>query len=125
MWIFTKYGFFSAVCAKKNGGMSREIDNDSIMVRARSKEHIENLQNRFAIIKNCEISEFPSADYRFRIFVSKKLWSKILEEISQETNYSNFKNEVSNYVSKNNGDYAYVDCLHDVWSIMYEFQNRS
>ena len=35
MWIFTKHGFFSAVCARQgNGKHGQPIDLERIMVRA-------------------------------------------------------------------------------------------
>jgi len=40
MWIFTKYGFFSAVCARKgNGKHGQAVDPNRIMVRA-SEVHL-------------------------------------------------------------------------------------
>jgi hypothetical protein len=44
MWIFTRYGFFSAVCAREgDGAHGRPIDPDRIMVRARLRDHLERL----------------------------------------------------------------------------------
>ena len=45
MWIFTRYGFFSAACAQKKNGA---IDKDTIMVRSRTKRHLLKLQKRFS-----------------------------------------------------------------------------
>jgi hypothetical protein len=42
MWIFTKHGFFSAVCARKGDGMHGEpVDPERIMVRSRIRGHLE------------------------------------------------------------------------------------
>ena len=39
MWLFTKHGFFSAVCARQgNGKHGQHVDPRRIMVRARVQE---------------------------------------------------------------------------------------
>jgi len=48
MWIFTKYGFFSAVCAREGSGRhGQPVDPDRIMIRARLLSHLEALLKRF------------------------------------------------------------------------------
>jgi len=48
MWIFTKHGFFSAVCARQGDGKhGQPVDHDRIMVRARVRSHLEALKKRF------------------------------------------------------------------------------
>ena len=48
MWIFTKYGFYSAVCARQGDGKKHQpVDPDRIMVRARARQHLDNLVARF------------------------------------------------------------------------------
>ena len=70
-------------------------------------------------MKNLEILETTNSDYRFRIFVPKNTWCEISKIMAQELDYDNFKNKVS----RENKDYEYLDCLHDVWNIMYDYQN--
>ena len=57
MWIFTKHGFFSVVCARQGDGRhGRVVDPDRIMVRARVLGHLQALKNRFPIfLGTCEI----------------------------------------------------------------------
>ena len=44
MWLFTKHGFYSAVCARQGEGNRTEpVDPDRVMVRARVSSHLENL----------------------------------------------------------------------------------
>lgn len=44
MWIFTRHGFFSVVCARKEqGGPGEAIDPDLLMVRARTRHHLKAL----------------------------------------------------------------------------------
>lgn len=78
MWIFTKHGFLSAVCARKGlGGSDQPVDPGRIMVRARVQAHLAGLKNRFPeLLGQCEIREFAGTDYAFRIFVAKSVWSQ-------------------------------------------------
>lgn len=73
MWLFTKYGFFSTVCARQDDGKhGRDVDPTRIMVRARVRKHLEELQKRFAeLIGGCKVCEFTGSDYAYRIFVDK------------------------------------------------------
>jgi hypothetical protein len=48
MWIFTKHGFFSAVCARQGDGKhGQSVDPDRILVRARVRGHLDALKKRF------------------------------------------------------------------------------
>lgn len=122
MWIFTRHGFFSAVCARQGSGKhGQPIDPDRIMVRARIRGHLENLKNRFpGLLDQCDIQDFAGTDYAFRIFVNKPLWSQMLSALAEETDYDNFKSEVARL--QGSAGKAYQDSLHDVWSVMYRLQ---
>lgn len=62
--IFTKYGFFGAVCARQgDGGHRQDVDRDRVMVRARVRSHLETIKERSAnLLANCEIKEFVGTD---------------------------------------------------------------
>jgi len=117
MWIFTKYGFFSVVSARKSA-TSREIDLNTLMVRAREKSHLQNLINNFDELKNLEILETESADYRYRIFTPKKNWLEVMSKMTDEIDYDNFKSKVYNTLK----DGEFCHALADVWSVMYNYQ---
>lgn len=97
MWVFTKYGFFSAVCARQGSGKhGQPVDTNRIMVRARVRAHLESLKKRFAdLLGQCEIQQFAGTDYAFRFFVAKPVWAQVLAELAEETDYDNFKSEVA------------------------------
>lgn len=122
MWIFTKHGFFSAVCARQGGGKhGQPVDPNRIMVRARVRAHLEALKNRFPeLLARCEVLEIAGTDYAFRFFVTKSVWSQVLSGLAEETDYDNFKSEVARY--QESGGAAYERSLHDVWSVMYKLQ---
>jgi hypothetical protein len=122
MWIFTRHGFFSAVCARQgNGRHGQPVDPDRIMVRARLRSHLESLQARFPVLLgDCEIQESAGTDYAFRLFVPKPAWVRVLAGLAEETDYDNFKTEVIDHQGA--GGAAYEHALHDVWSVMYKLQ---
>ncbi len=73
MWIFTKYGFLSAVCARQGeGSHGQPVDPDRIMIRGRLRSHLEAVKNRFSgLLGEYEIREFAETDYAFGLFVPK------------------------------------------------------
>lgn len=122
MWLFTKYGFYSAVCARQGDGRyGQPVDPDRIMVRARVRMHLDALKERFAgLLGGCEIQEFSGSDYAFRIFVEKPVWSQVLVGLNDELDYDNFKSEVAHHQGKAGA--AYEHSLHEVWSVMHRLQ---
>jgi hypothetical protein len=122
MWIFTKHGFFSAVCARQGTGKhTQPVDPNRIMVRGRVRAHLEALKKRFPdLLGQCEIQEYAGTDYAVRIFVAKSVWSQVLSGLAEETDYDNFKSEVAQHQGK--AGTAYVHSLHDVWSVMHGLQ---
>lgn len=122
MWIFTKHGFFSAVCARQGSGRhGQPIDPNRITVRGRVRAHLEALKKRFPdLLGQSEVQEFAGTDYAFRIFVAKSVWSQVLAALAEETDYDNFKSEVARHQGKAGA--AYEHSLHEVWSVMYKLQ---
>ena len=120
MWLFTKYGFFSAVCARAGDGKhGQPVDPSRIMVRARVRGHLEALKSRFApLLGECEIKEDAGTDYAYRIFVAKDAWTKVLVAVAEEMDYNNFKSEVA----QSNADREYEAALHEVWAVMNRLQ---
>lgn len=115
MWLFSRYGFFSVVCAKRGGRMGTVVDRQRVAVRARLKKHLKALLDRFANeLGCCKIIEDRQADYRYRIIVLKSSWAWVAQELVKEMNYSNFKNEVK--------DHDYHEILMDVWRRLHQAQ---
>ena len=122
MWIFTKYGFYSAVCARQDDGSHRQsVDPDRVMVRARIRSHLDAIKERFPeLLAACDIKEFVGTDYAFRIFVDKSVWSQVLVKLNEDMDYDNFKSEVGRYQGADGR--AYERSLHEVWSVMNRLQ---
>ena len=125
MWVFTKYGFFSAVCARRaSGGHDQPVDPDRVMVRARVRVHLEALRDRFPdLLGPCEIREFPDTDYAFRIFVAKSDWSRVMAGLCEEMDYDNFKSKVAGHQGRGGADYQHA--LGKVWSVMSGLQRAA
>jgi hypothetical protein len=68
MWVFAVTGFYSIACAQKPDG---SIDRQTVMVRARCRQHLQNLKTRFPELSGAEIATWPNRDYRFRLIISK------------------------------------------------------
>jgi hypothetical protein len=123
MWIFTKHGFYSAVCARQgDGAHAQPVDPDRVMVRVRLRQHLEALQQRFPeLLSSYDIQEFQGTDYAYRIFLPKKVWVEVLAGLGEETDYDNFKSAVGRHQGAEGA--AYEHALHDVWSVMYRLQS--
>lgn len=123
MWIFTKHGFFSAVCARQGDGKhGRPVDVDRIMVRARVREHLTALKQQFPEqLGQSEIQESVGTDYAYRLFVQKSDWVLIMGQLADEIDYDNFKSEVAKHQGRPGA--AYEHALHEVWSVMNRLQH--
>lgn len=110
MWIFTEYGFFSAVVDAD--------DKKTMVVRSRDIRHLRTLKSRFVELDEVEIATSYDSDYAFRIRVPKRVWSKLIEQLSEDIHYSNFKSHVLRLQGRND----YERALHEVWQVMAETQ---
>ncbi len=118
MWTFTIYGFYSIACADKKDGT---IDPETVMVRARVKAHLENLQERFDFLREFKILSWNNRDYRWRIICPKHLWASALAEMALEQEWSNFKSEAT--ANKIDVGAGYISALHAVWNRMLDLQD--
>jgi hypothetical protein len=80
MWLFTRYGFYSIACANKPDG---SIDVAAVMIRARSADHLKNLQQRFPSLASAELLTWQNRDYRYRLIVSKAVWAAVAGELTR------------------------------------------
>ena len=119
MWLFTKYGFFSVVCARQGtGAYSMPIDTERVQVRARVRGHLLALIEGFGA--SADISETRDTDYRFRILMPKSEWAKMAAELVNEIDYDNFKGQVAR--QRNAVGAGYEHALHEVWGVMNRLQ---
>lgn len=122
MWLMTKLGFFSVVCARPGYGAASDagIDPDRVMIRARMRGHLLALRERFAPeLEKYSIQETPRADYRWRLICPKSVWAARLRELALYTGYDNFKDACG---ATHGEDSPYVHALHTTWSTMLRLQ---
>ncbi|MDE2102966.1 MAG: hypothetical protein KGL39_37325 [Patescibacteria group bacterium] len=108
MWWFTIYGFFSTSVDKSG----------RVFIRARSRQHLENLKKRFGL--DNRIQRTPDRDYLYRIDVSKAMWTGMAAQLANEQTWDSFKDAAK----RGECDVAYVTALHKVWGIMHRYQYR-
>lgn len=113
MWLFTVYGFFSVTSLRGS--------QNQLMIRARSKSHLKNLQENFPELANEEIKVWKGRDYPFRFIVSKEVWNTVVTKMVEETNWDNFKDECSKRFGLRS---KYLEALHSIWSTMFSIYIR-
>lgn len=100
MWLCLNDAFVSAV---------EDFDNrDTLVVRARRKEHLKNLLPGYKIIEN------GGTDYKYRTYVNKKDFSELIKNEILNISYTNFKNSVN--------DRELHDLYGGFWFQHYKFQ---
>lgn len=87
MWIFSRYGFVSVVCARKDNGKSAAIDPDKMMIRGRVRSHMDALKARFPQLIRGKLKEDAGTDYRWRFIVPRKTWDVIAAALASEVDY--------------------------------------
>jgi hypothetical protein len=117
MWLFTRYGFFSVVNARRGNGTA---DPNLLMIRARRIADLRRLCQRFPALGTYDIATTPHNDYRYRLVAPKVLWTSLIGELAAEQGWSNFKSEAHRFQGAAGADYDAA--LHHVWDVMYGFQ---
>lgn len=119
MWVFSRYGFFSAVQALQNGGRSNRPDPDRVVVRARAKRHLINLADRFGAFSPKDITRNEDSDYRYRVVLPRPVWVGIVMKLAEDIDYDNFKSACKHDLPD---DHQYHDALNRIWGVGYEMQ---
>jgi hypothetical protein len=123
MWLFTRYGFFSAVCARDGESSRAPIDPSRIVVRGRRRDHLDALRSRFAEhIGDCAVIADAGTDYRYRMVVPKVAWTQLVADLASEIDYRNFTSAVVSHQGEAGRDYKHA--LNDTWRAMSELQRR-
>jgi hypothetical protein len=111
MWIFSRHGFFSVVVARDDQG---KANPKRLNVRARSLDQLKALIARFPdLLVDCPSVCTTQSDYPHRIIVTKGLWRKVVDQLTAEIEYDNFKNEVA----RSGRSASYLNALHRIWGV--------
>jgi hypothetical protein len=119
MWLNSVLGTFSVVQAGVEPGR-RPSAARKLMVRARLRRHLELLQRDHPSLRRYPIIESePHRDYRWRIIVPRTTFARVVAAMVEKLDYQNFKSAAA---ASPDLDPAYVDALHDVWSVFRRLQ---
>lgn len=113
MWVFSRYGLLSIVCARVTDSPTAKPDPKRMMVRARQYETLDELQVN-AALPSLDIVCNAGTDYPYRVFVSKADVFVLLEWLGNDISYDNFKGAVA---SDGAGGELYLDALHEVHAV--------
>ena len=112
MWLFTDFGFFSAVRCKDRPA--------TIVVRARAADDLINLVHRYGGPLDATYDDIvvtPRADYGYRLEVLREAWAQVVAEIARDVDYGNFKDSVAARQGKER-----AKIYGEVWLSMLEVQ---
>lgn len=127
VWITSRFGFFSAVCARKDTGKKSvkgakvELDYGRVMLRARRREHLVKLHLAFPswVPAPGTIYESEKSDYRFRVFVEREKFVRLMTELALDVDYGNFKDKCKD----SGADEIDQKFLSAVWGVGYRMQS--
>lgn len=108
MWIFARKGFVSIVRHKS--------EPDTFLMRARTAADLEAVLSAASVNARRIVS--PSADYRFRAFLSREQLGRVMESLADSIDYPNFKSAVA----ADGADDARLNAYHTVWHVMQAIQ---
>ncbi len=112
MWIFTNYGFVSAV--------QHNAKQDAFLVRAREPGVLEEFAKRHKI--NTVVRETPDADYRYRAEIERTEFAAAVAVEILSIDYGNFKSAFRSLITENTGVTHWA--LLDVWTVMRDLQEH-
>ena len=110
MWVFTNYGFVSAVAHRNKKGI--------LFVRAREPEVLEMLCKRNGI--SATVRKTEDADYLYRAEIPQREFAKAIAGEILRIDYGNFKNSFTAADPKNT--HVSHMALMDVWCVMHGLQ---
>lgn len=112
MWIFTNYGFVSAV--------KHNAKKDTLLVRAREPGVLEQFAARHGI--EAKVTKTPKADYLYRAEFKKEDFANAVADEARSIDYGNFK--ASFKAAKPENTFESHFALMDVWDVMRSLQLR-
>lgn len=112
MWIFTNYGFVSAV--------QYNAKKDTLLVRAREPGVLEAFAERHGI--KAKVEKTPKADYLYRSEFKKDDFAKAVADEARRIDYGNFKASFKAAKPENTMESHFA--LMDVWEVMRTLQLR-
>lgn len=104
MWLMTTQGFYSVVAHRTQA--------DLFIVRARVRKDLAALERQLPGVE-AEIYEDRSADYRWRVLVTREDWALAVSRLALEVDYANFKSAVRDRQGARR-----ANAYHRVWDVL-------
>lgn len=120
MWIqHPRLGAFSVVLADDIAtGLP---DPATVMIRARTRGHLELLQFAHPTLARHEILQGPAhLDYRYRLICPKSEWAEVLRDMALQVNYRNVK--AAAHSAEESVGARFVRALHQVHADLKRIQ---
>lgn len=123
MWIISpRCGLLSIVLADDPSTGQPAVDR--LMIRARSKRHLELLREQHPVLAKARILTSPiGLDYRYRLVVDRDTLAQVFQEMAQEVSWRNVKAAAGGN-SKALGE-AYVRAFHEVHAAFVRAERAS
>ncbi|MCK5943582.1 MAG: hypothetical protein KAI24_16485 [Planctomycetes bacterium] len=119
-WIQSVHGAFSIVLADTAPG-SGQPDPETLMIRARRRQHLDNLKARFSSLAEFEVIESsPGLDYKWRMIAPKQVVAQVMADLVLDIAWRNFKGACA----KRDAELGpgYNAALHRIWSTLAGLQ---
>jgi hypothetical protein len=122
MWLMTKFGFYSIVCAHQQEGIANSSKmfvghapdaSGKMMVRSRRKQHLINLIENWSGPSLGSIVINSGTDYPYRLFIPQAVCHSLVGWLATQIDYTNFK---SAQAAQRPIDNEYHHFLHRVWT---------
>ena len=112
MWIISpRGGHFSIVVA--DDLRTRKPAPDRLMIRARSRSHLELLKAQHPILATVRIEKSkPGLDYPYRLVVDRSVLVQVFREMAEQIDWRNVKNEAHRNEADLGSDF--VAAMHTV-----------
>lgn len=120
VWVISVHGAFSINCADTSPG-SGVLDPDTLMVRARRREHLELLRGAFPALAEFPVIETPRGDYAFRVVAPKAVVAQVMAELVLAVDHKNFKRACAARSAELGPGYG--TALHATWSALARLQD--
>ena len=122
MWIFTKHGFFSAVCARQGDGRhGQPVDPDRMMVRARNRGHLEAAEE--AVRRPARpVRHSGVGRDRLRLPTLRQQGGVVPGAFRPGRGNRLRQLQVGGRPPPGRAGAAYERSLHEVWSVMHQLQ---
>lgn len=122
MWLISpRAGHFSVVLADDPG--TGKPARDRLMIRARSKRHLQLLKAQHPILAKVRIEKSkPGLDYPYRLVVDRSVLAQVFREMAEQIDWRNVKNDAHANTADLGSDF--VTAMHTVHATLARIKDQ-